>query len=396
MSPPAFRMIDRDRDLESVCRDLARAGRLAIDTEFTRERTYRPKLGLVQVSDGERHYLIDPLAVSSLRPFFDLLVDPEILKVLHAPREDLEIFFDLSGEMCRPLFDTQIAAAFVGFGHSMSYQNLVRDILGEDVPKIMTRTDWLRRPLSRGQMEYAILDVVHLHPVQDVLQAKLEETGRLGWAEEEFRVLERLAHDEDPREYYRRVKQAWRLTRRQLGVLQLLCAWREEEAFERDCLRPAVVPDDVLLDLAKMQPSHPNQLRSLKRLHHREVQRSGSKLIDLIRKGRKLPEGELPPPIPAPAGDPALAARVDFLSSAVRIRAMELEISHEVLAKKKELEDLAKRHAEGAVRAFPEGLEGWRQEVIGDYLLKLLAGKIALRINSEARVPPLVPVRLEG
>ena len=390
----AVPMIETDRELEKICAQFATAKSLAIDTEFMRERTFSPKLGLIQVSDGETHVLIDPLAVDSLRPFLDLLSNTDILKILHAPREDLEIFFNLSGELCEPLFDTQTAASFVGHGHSMSYQNLVRDLLGKTVQKVQTRTDWLRRPLSDAQMQYAILDVVHLHPMVEILSRQLDESGRREWVEQEFRTLERIARDDDPMAYYRRVKQCWRLTRRQLGVLQLLCAWREEQAFERDVLRPSVVPDDALLDLARMQPTHRNELRSLKRLHPREISRSGDAILATIRKGKGLSDAELPPSIPSPVSDPALLARVDFLTSAIRIRAMALRLSPEILARKKALEELVKRHTEGAEDPFPEVLQGWRKEILGDYLLRLLDGKIAFRINPEDREPPLEMVEL--
>ena len=396
MSVESPRMIENDRDLQEACRRLADTDSIAIDTEFTRERTFSPKLGLIQVSDGEWHALIDPLAVGSLRPFLDLLEDTSILKILHAPREDLEIFVNLSGKVCEPIFDTQTAAAFVGYGHSVSYQNLVRDLVGDTVPKLQTRTDWLRRPLSKDQKKYAILDVVHLHPMHEILSRKLENLGRATWVEEEFRILERLTYDEDPMQYYRRVKQAWRLTRRQLGILQLLCAWREEEAFERDCLRQGVAPDDALVDLAKLQPTDPRDLRSLKRLHPREISRSGKHLVGIIRRGKGLPDAELPPSIPSPVSDPALLARVDFLSSAIRIRAMEMNLSHEVLAKKRTLEELVKAYMEGRDELFPEGLRGWRRDVIGDYLLEVLAGRVAFRVNPDDREPPLESVMLDS
>jgi len=305
-----YDMITDDRALAELCAGYSGATRLGIDTEFMRERTYRPKLGLVQISDGERHALVDPLAIESLDPFFELLRDEKILKILHAPREDLEIFADRSGSVCAPIFDTQIAAAFGGVGYSMSYQNLVRDLLGEQVSKAQTRTDWLRRPLSHDQERYAIADVLHLHALHDRLVERLRERGRESWVEEELRVLERIAVDEDPRQYYRRVKQAWRLTRRQLGVLRELCAWREEQAFERDVIRPNVVADDALMDLAKMQPKKKRELSSLKRLHPREISRSGDVILRIVAEARALPDSELPDAIPSPISDPAVVQRI--------------------------------------------------------------------------------------
>ncbi len=384
-----YDMIVDDAALAELCADLSGATRLGIDTEFMRERTYRPKLGLVQISDGERHALVDPLAVGNLEPLFGLLRDEKILKILHAPREDLEIFVDRSGSVCAPIFDTQIAAAFGGVGYSMSYQNLVRELLGEQVSKVQTRTDWLRRPLSQDQERYAILDVVHLHALHDRLLERLRERGRESWAEEEFRVLERIAVDEDPRQYYRRVKQSWRLTRRQLGVLRELCAWREEEAFERDVIRPNVVADDALVDLAKMQPKKRRELSSLKRLHPREISRSGDVLLEKIAEARALPDSELPEGIPAPISDPVVVARADFLSTAVRMRAIEMQISPEVLCRKRSLEELAKRYLAGEEDPFPAELRGWRREVLGDYLLDLLRGRIGFRINPDPAGAPL-------
>ncbi len=389
------RTIEDQRELEEACDRFAGATRLALDTEFTRERTYTPKLGLIQVSDGESHVLIDPLAVDDLKPFLALLENPDILKILHAPREDLEIFVKLSGEVCAPIFDTQTAASFAGCGYSMSYQNLVRDLVGERVPKLQTRTDWLRRPLTVDQKKYAILDVVHLHLMHDILSEKLESLGRTEWVEQEFRTLERLTYDEDPMQYYRRVKQSWRLTRRQLGVLQLLCDWREREAASRDTIRQGVAPDDALVDLAKMQPSSKDEMRSLKRLHPREISRSGSTWIRLIEKGKALSDAELPPSIPSPVSDPVLLARVDFLGSALRIRAMEMGLSHEVLAKKRALEELVKNVTRGKDDPFPEEISGWRRDVLGDYLLRVLSGRVAFRLDPEATSSPLEAIELE-
>lgn len=389
MTDDSPRMIDTDAGLERACERLSSAPSLALDTEFTRERTFTPQLGLIQISDGDWHALIDPLAVNSLEPFYELLTNKAILKLLHAPREDLEIFVHMSGRVCEPIFDTQTAAAFAGYGQSVSYQNLVRDLVGASVPKLQTRTDWLRRPLTEDQKKYAILDVVHLHPMHEILSRQLDESGRSGWVEEEFRILERLTYDEDPLEYYRRVKQAWRMTRRQLGVLRLLCGWRDEEALKRDCLRQGVAPDDVLVDLAKMQPTRRDDLRSLKRLHPREINRSGDRLIALIRQGKKLSDDELPEPIPSPVNEPALLARVDFLASAIRIKAMEMNMAHEVLAKKRSLEALVKAYVEGKDDPFPPAIQGWRRDVLGDYLIRVLEGRVAFRINPDERTPPL-------
>jgi len=392
---PAFEVVETDRTLERACAWLGEATAIAVDTEFARERTYTPRLGLIQVSDGTRHALVDPLPIGSLGPLWSVLGRPDILKILHAPREDLEIFFRLSGRLPLPVFDTQTAAAFAGYGYSASYQSLVRDYVGVEIPKLATRTDWLRRPLTAEQLEYAVLDVVHLHPLHEILTRKLREKGREPWLEEELRNFESLSFNEDPREYYRRVRQAWKLTRRQLAVLQGLCAWREEEAFERDCPRNMVVPDEALVDLARIQPAHRGALRGLKGIHPREIERSAGAILGRIAEGIAVPDGELPEPVAPPESDPAVLARVDFLASALRIRALELEIAPELLARKRDLEFLVRSVLEGSADPIAGAFPGWRREAVGEFLVRVLAGRIAFRIQPDPARPPLEAVEVD-
>ena len=224
--------------LTALCEQWQHCSVLALDTEFIRVDTFNPRLGLIQVCDGKNNYLLDPLAITQWSAFAAILDNPRVLKTLHSCSEDLVVFRGFFGKVPTPLFDTQRAAAFLGFGYSISYQNLVKEVLGLEVSKDQTRSDWLRRPLSAEQLAYAALDVACMPQITGFLQEKLASTERSHWAALEFEQMVVGASadsgETEWNQYYQSLGMSWRLDALQLGTLQRLCAWRERVAREKD------------------------------------------------------------------------------------------------------------------------------------------------------------------
>ncbi len=377
---------------------LAPATTISLDTEFLWERTYHPTLALVQVgardaASGEvQAFAVDPLRVD-LAPLEQLLAEPHRTKVVHAGRIDLEVFHARLGAPLGPVFDTQRAAALVGYGAQVGYANLVEAVTGRRLPKTEQWSDWTRRPLRPEQVRYALDDVIPLLRVHDLLLERLRESSRTEWA------LDEMAPLTDPTTYvrvpdhelWRRVKNRRGLDRRALGVLRELAAWRERVARARD-LRPGfVVKDPGLVELARRAPTTRAQLEHVRGLHPGELKKSGDQLLQVIADALAAPDEALPPADRRPAGpDPGPA--VDLMRAYVAQRAVEAGIAPETLATTRDLERLARAHLRGEAPGLDDDedegeghdvLRGWRGALVGKDLLRLLEGKVSLRIDPQ-------------
>lgn len=364
-----YRWIANDRALAEAVRGWQGAPALGLDTEFVRERTFYHRLGLIQVSDGQANYLIDPLAVKDLGPFVEILAAPETVKVLHSASEDVEVFHRGLGTLPTPLFDTQVAAALAGVGPSLSYQKLVAALLGQEIPKGETRTDWLARPLSPAQLAYAAEDVAFLLPIHRELEDRLAALGRTEWAREDSAaLLDTGRFEEDFDSAYLRIKGAGRLHRRQLGALQLLAAWREQEARRRDLPRNFVLREALLLDLAIRQPKTAKDLQALPSYDADQAARDGEVWLELLRTAAARPDEELPSQPDRVAFSPAVRDLEQKLRDRVREKAAELELPPEILAPRRLLSALLMSTLTRPEPRLPRELRGWRREVIGDIL----------------------------
>ena len=372
---PAAELVTDSAALAAAARGWEGKGTLALDTEFVRERTFFPRLGLVQLSDGGAVTLVDPLAVADLAPLLAALGHPGPaggpVKVLHSASEDLEVLYRAYGVVPEPLFDTQIAAALAGLGTSLGYQKLVAAVFGVELPKGETRTDWLARPLSPAQLAYAAEDVAYLPALYERLSEELDRLGRLAWAREDSAALAAsLARlDEDPELAYLRRKGAGRLSRRQLAALRALAAWREREARRRDLPRSFVLKEDLLLVLAARRPKTPRELARLPSFDPRQAARDGAVWLELIREAEALPEEDLPPEparLPITAGFRELETA---LRAIVARRAAELGLPGEVLAPRRTLDAILRSAATDPEPRLPRELAGWRREVVGEDLL---------------------------
>lgn len=347
---------------------------VAVDTEFARFNTYYPIVGLIQIYDGECCYLIDPVAIGDFACLSKLMRQESVTKIFHSCSEDLEVFQHYLGEIPRPVFDTQIASAILGAGFSLSYQNMVERYLSVKIPKEETRSDWLRRPLSKAQMDYAALDVIYLLQVFKQQYSSLEKSNRLAWINEECQFsANEIATQIEPKSYYHRVKNISGLDRRQLECIRRLCAWREQKARQLDIPRNRVVDEKALLVIAQLNLADKSELQEKANLSQRQVRKYGSDLMQLVGAANQVPEHQLPPMVVKP-GVPVSSKSLRELKKIVGQIAQEIGIAPELLAKRRHLEQLLRSVDEAGRYSLPRTLKGWREGAIGDALLKSLAG----------------------
>ncbi|HVR75713.1 MAG TPA: ribonuclease D [Planctomycetota bacterium] len=363
-------------------------GSVAIDTEFIREKTYRPQLCLVQIATRDVVCTLDPFLFDDLSPLIDLVLDPDVEKVLHSGEQDMEIFFTLRRKAPRNIFDTQVAAALLGLGESISYARLVEDVLGVKLQKIETFTDWAQRPLTQRQVEYALDDVRYLYKLRDALEAEVKGLGRADWLVEELKFYEEAStYVKDAAILYKKVKGAARLEARELGLLRELAAWREEEAERVDMPRGRVILDESLVELARRAPASLEAVGAVRGVHPQLVRRSGEEIIRRVARGLKLSPAALPPPIERRASDEELSLVVDLLEVVLRSRAAENRIAPAYVATRKDLAELARRELRGGGPEDGEPLpilSGWRRRIAGEALVALLEGRSHLSIDRAA------------
>jgi ribonuclease D len=347
---------------------------VAVDTEFMRVDTFYPIAGLLQVCEGERAYLIDPLLIDDWTPFAQLLQDPAVVKVLHACSEDLEVFLRLTGSLPSPLFDTQLAAGYLNLGFSMGYSRLVQAVLDIELPKGETRSDWLQRPLSETQVSYAAEDVLHLAEVYGRLQQQLSAEKYAWVLEDGAELVANLGREIAPELAYREAKLAWKLSPQQLAVLRELCAWREREARARNQPRNRIIREHSLWPLARTQPDNLVTLARIEDMHPKTVRQDGETLLRLIKQAAATPQDEWPQALPEPL--PIEAATLLKKLRAIGQREGErLNIAPELMLRKKTLEALLKTGYPNGPYQLPETLRGWRRELMGQALLDCLAAE---------------------
>src|SRR6267154_1230332 len=370
-------------DTDTLARFCARqmgSGFIAVDTEFMRERTYWPILCLVQVAGPEDAAAIDALAPGiDLTPLLNLMADQSTLKVFHAARQDIEIFFNLSGAVPQPLFDTQVAAMVCGFGESVSYETLAGKLAGARIDKSSRFTDWANRPLTERQVEYALADVVHLRPVYEKLRANLERSGRGPWLDEEMETLTDPAiYRLDPNESWRRFKPRSG-NRRFLAVLRELAAWRETAAQQRDLPRNRIIRDESILEIAAHAPSSVAELSRSRGLGKGISEgKFGTEILAAIGRALALPESAYPELPARHEPPPGIGPLVDLLRVLLKYRCDETGVAQKLVASSDDLEMIAAD--DGAqVRA----LTGWRFELFGRDALDLKQGRIALTASGK-------------
>src|SRR3984885_4963337 len=361
--------------LAEFCARQRGAAYITVDTEFMRERTYWPILCVVQVAGPAEAAAIDALAPGiELAPLLALMNDTATLKVFHAARQDLEIFFHLSGAVPEPLFDTQIAAMVCGFGDSASYETLVRKLAGAALDKASRFTDWSHRPLTERQIEYALGDVVHLRTVYERLQQRLAKNERASWFAEEMAALSDPALDRaEPEAAWRRFRLRGRADSRFLGVLRALAGWREAAAQQRDLPRGRILRDEALIEIASHAPRRAEALARTRGLAKGTAEgRLGKEILDAVELG--LADPDPPPAIPQKAQNPpGLGPLIELLRVLLKQRCEDFEVAQKLVASADDLEAIAADD-----KAEVPALTGWRREVFGADALALKHGTLAL------------------
>ena len=374
-------LITTTPDLIAFCHKLKGTPFVTVDTEFMRENTYYPILCLVQVAGPDDAACIDPLAPGiDLAPLFDLLDAPETLKVFHAARQDIEIFYYLMGHVPAPLFDSQVAAMVCGFGDQVGYETLIAKLTKARVDKSSRFTDWSRRPLSEKQISYALSDVTHLRDAYRKLVAQLEKNGRASWLEAEMSTLTSPAtYEADPMQAYKRIKARNPKPRVEV-LLQELAAWREREAKRRDMPRNRILRDDALLEIAHHAPKTAEELARTRGLGERLAQGAqGQEILKAIERGLAVPEAELPQPEQREDLPSGIGPVSDLLKVFLKMICEENDVAQKLIASASDIDHIAAYGNKAQVPA----MEGWRYEMFGQAALKLRSGEMGLAIKNK-------------
>ena len=368
-------LITETSKLIDACERFSRDSFLAIDTEFMRERTYYPQLCLIQIAGKDEAVTVDALATEiNLNPILDLMANHKIIKVFHACRQDMEIFFNLNRRIPFPVFDTQIGAMVCGYGESVGYDKLVRQITGVQIDKSSRFTDWSHRPLSKQQLNYALSDVTHLRTVYESLLNQLEKNGRINWLNEEFQnVL-------NPKTYDIPLDQIWKRLKIKNGrpkfliLVRELCAFREKEAQSRNIPRNRVIRDDVLLDIAARSPRSSVDLAKVRSLSTQFAEgRLGKSILRVVAEASNIPESDAPQLEKLNKTKPQKPALIELLKVLLKHKSEDNNVAQKLIASTADLEAIAENDNANVL-----ALNGWRKDVFGDDALLLKSGKIAL------------------
>ncbi|QEW07309.1 ribonuclease D [Nitrincola iocasae] len=374
------------RDTETLihyCKQWAELPLIAVDTEFMRVDTFYPIPALIQVADEYHCYLIDPLSVEDMSAFAALLADVRVLKVLHAASEDLELFRHHYGVIPEPLMDTQVAAAFAGWGFSMGLQRILQHALDITLGKAHTRSDWLQRPLTDEQILYAALDVAYLPTIAMQLKSELQTSGRYEWMLDECRMLGQSSRDNDPGglEYYRRFTQLNINSEVTLAGLRDLAAWRERVCRERNLCRPHVLRNEHLIKIIECWPQTLEQLNALGLLRRQNLKTDGEAILAVLSQAEASAKQNPPEPINLPL-------HIYHSATLKRLKVIGREVSKaqqimpELLVRRRDLEKLINSKDDQGHFHLPETLSGWRKALIGDQLLKALETQQDTRVNA--------------
>ncbi len=370
-------IVDTDA-LSAFCGRVGQSNYITVDTEFIRDKTYWSRLCLVQVAGAGEAVAIDALSETiDLAPLFALMNDAGVLKVFHAARQDVEIFYHLDGRVPAPLFDTQVAAMVCGFGESAGYDRLVSKLARATIDKSQRFTDWSRRPLSKKLIDYAISDVTHLRVVYDKLSAQLAENRRAEWLSEEMATLtDPATYRQTPEDGWKRVKNRLRKPRH-IAIFRKLAAWREAEAQRRDVPRNRILRDETLSEIAAQEPQSPEDLSRLRALGRGRIsQQTAQAIIDVVAEVRAALPSTYPDPRPFPPPVDHIGPTADLLKVLLKMRCEENRVAQKLIATVDDIEAIA-----ASDEADVAALRGWRREIFGKDALALKHGRIALTVD---------------
>ena len=370
---PTMQFIQSANELRTFCASVANADYLAIDTEFVRDKTYYPQLCLVQIASEHAIACIDPLTIDDLSPLQDILLNPRILKIFHAARQDLEVLNLTLHCIPKPVFDTQLAATLLGLGEQIGYANLVQHLLNVQLGKQHTRADWEQRPLTQEQLDYAADDVRYLIQIYPIISQKLSALGRDSWLDDDLQALTSEAlYQTDLQTLWQRISGNQKLRRKQLAVLRELSAWREQQAQQLNKPRKWILADNLLLAIATQAPTSMQKLKSIRGLNEAIIAKQGQAILAAVNAALALPDSAWPELNKRRQLDKEQEALVDSLMAIVKLKANEHSLNVSAITSRNELEALACNDKEINL------LNGWRRELVGNSLLAFLDGKLYL------------------
>lgn len=374
-------LITTSKDLKTLCTRLKKSDFVTVDTEFIRERTYYPNLCLIQVAgDDEEPYAIDPLAEDmDLEPFYELMLNKDVLKVFHACRQDLEIFYNHMGKLPTPIFDTQVAAMVCGYGEQVSYEVLVNSVVKKQLDKSSRFTDWAMRPLTSKQLKYALADVTHLRKIFLKLADRLEKLERTGWIRDEMKSLS------DKENYISRPENAWQRIKipshkvRALCVLKEVAEWREKLAQSADVPRGRILKDEALAEIATHPPSDQEALAKMRNVNRGFAESDRAlELLDAVKRGMEMEDKDAPKWEPRPHLPPGMAPTIDLLRVLLKLKCEEAQVAPKLLCLASDLELIAAFGKDAEVAA----MSGWRFKLFGKEALELRDGKLAIAVEN--------------
>lgn len=369
--------ITKQDDLVAFVERAMQSNVLAIDTEFLREKTYYAKLCLIQFATEHETVLVDPLKVGDLTVLSDVLCCKGVVKLFHAGSQDLEILFREVGVLAYPIFDTQVAATLLGHNQQIGYAALVQAVCGVNLKKADSFTDWSRRPLSESQLKYAADDVIYLLQVYEHMKNRLEQMGRLEWLSPDFQeMIDPQKYAIDERSRYRRLKRVSQLSRRQLAAAREVAAWRELEAQRRDLPRKWIVTDEQIVEACKREARRIDELFMVRGVSERLSTKDARTVVSLMVAALDSPPDAWPEPERGGRNEPNVDSQIDLMTVLVRLRSKENNVAFPTLASHDDLMRIARGHREGV-----DLLRGWRRAIVGEELIDLLEGRIALRMN---------------
>lgn len=375
----AIPIISTTDDLARICRQLSKSEFVAVDTEFMRQSTYWPNLCLIQIASPDTEAVIDPISDGlDLAPFFALMANPDVIKVFHAARQDVEIIHNLAGIIPLPIFDTQIAAMVCGFGEAASYGALVKRLMRKNLDKSSRFTDWARRPLTDKQLHYALGDVTHLRGIYLKLKNRLETTGRASWLDEEMAdLVDPDNYKTEPEDAWRRLKMRAR-SAQELAIMIEVAAWRERAAQSQNVPRSRVIKDDTIYDVLTQAPKTVEELGKLRTIHDGFARSARAReLVEAVNKALARSPGELPPLEIAEPLPPSAAAVADLFRVLLKAVAARHDVAAKLIATTDELDKIA-LDDEANVTA----LQGWRRELFGEDALAIKAGRLAIAVEN--------------
>jgi ribonuclease D len=382
MTSTLYDYIDTSSLLQKACTEIEKCKVLCLDTEFHRESTYYAEFALLQIYGNSQCWIIDPIGLDDLSVLWDIICRSDILKVFHAGRQDVEIIVKETGRMPLPLFDTQIAAALLGYGQQVGFGNLVQRITKKNLVKGESFTDWIARPLTNKQLQYATDDVIWLMPVYQHLLERLQAQGRDGL------LCDMATYNNDESSVFWRVKGVNKLKGRNLAALRELAAWREHEARKRNIPRRRMLADDPLLEIARRDKLNTEILGRMRGIHAGFIKRFGESVLRVWQRGMDTPESEWPKQKGRRHNTAGTDLRLEILDTLVRLKAEKGEIASSILVSRSDLAELASWgfRCKGKPPEL-DCLHGWRYELVGLDLLRLLRGEVCLHLNPKTGLP---------